>query len=65
MFLYEHISAFAPFMINIKLKMEPILSDIDLAMNSIKEQLLIDLFNSLGSNKEENSKSFEYGELNS
>ena len=44
--------------------MEPLLTDIDLAMNSIKEQLLIDLFNSLGSNKEENSNSFESGELN-
>ena len=43
--------------------MDPFLNEIDMAMNSIKEELLTDLFNSLGSNKEENANSIESREL--
>ena len=44
--------------------MENPLTDIDLAMNSIKEQLLMDLFNSLGSKNEENNYSIESSDAN-
>ncbi len=45
--------------------METPLTDIDLAMNSIKEQLLQELSHCLGSNKEENTTSLDSQDINS
>ena len=45
--------------------MEPTLTEIDLAMNSIKEELFSELYNTLASNMDENTNSVESRELNS